>query len=202
MKPALILAAIAGGICADLTFVLTHAGLAAPASPGSIFAVLAMTPKGSYASVLAGVAVGAIVSFLVGSIILKASKDNGDEESLDEAQAKMKDMKAESKGAKASETAVNVSKADVKLIVFACDAGMGSSAMGESILKKALKDAGITDVGVKHSSVDSIPQEADVVFTQENLVERARKSAKTANIITVKNFLDRSKYDEFINTLK
>lgn len=74
--------------------------------------------------------------------------------------------------------------------------------MGESILKKALKDAGITDVGVKHSSVDSIPQEADVVFTQENLVERARKSAKTANIITVKNFLDRSKYDEFINTLK
>ncbi|AVK49291.1 PTS system mannitol-specific EIICB component [Clostridium beijerinckii] len=201
MKPALILAAIAGGICADLTFVLTHAGLAAPASPGSIFAVLAMTPKGSYASVLAGVAVGAIVSFLVGSIILKASKDNG-EQDIDEAQAKMKDMKAESKGAKASETAANVSKADVKLIVFACDAGMGSSAMGESILKKALKDAGITDVGVKHSSVDSIPQEADVVFTQENLVERARKSAKTANIITVKNFLDRSKYDEFINTLK
>lgn len=201
MKPALILAAIAGGICADLTFVLTHAGLAAPASPGSIFAVLAMTPKGSYASVLAGVAVGAIVSFLVGSIILKASKDNG-EQDIDEAQAKMKDMKAESKGAKASETAANVSKADVKLIVFACDAGMGSSAMGESILKKALKDAGITDVGVKHSSVDSIPQEADVVFTQENLVERARKSAKTANIITVKNFLDRSKYDEFIKTLK
>lgn len=201
MKPALILAAIAGGICADLTFVLTHAGLAAPASPGSIFAVLAMTPKGSYASVLAGVAIGAIVSFLVGSIILKASKDNG-EQDIDEVQAKMKDMKAESKGAKASETAANVSKADVKLIVFACDAGMGSSAMGESILKKALKDAGITDVGVKHSSVDSIPQEADVVFTQENLVERARKSAKTANIITVKNFLDRSKYDEFINTLK
>lgn len=202
MKPALILAAIAGGICADLTFVLTHAGLAAPASPGSIFAVLAMTPKGSYVSVLAGVVVGAIVSFLVGSIILKASKDNGEEENLEEAQAKMKGMKAESKGAKASETAVNVSKADVKLIVFACDAGMGSSAMGESILKKALKDAGITDVGVKHSSVDSIPQEADVVFTQENLVERARKSARTANIITVKNFLDRSKYDEFINTLK
>ncbi|ABR32432.1 PTS mannitol transporter subunit IICB [Clostridium beijerinckii] len=201
MKPALILAAIAGGICADLTFVLTHAGLAAPASPGSIFAVLAMTPKGSYVSVLAGVVVGAIVSFLVGSIILKASKDNG-EQDIDEAQAKMKDMKAESKGAKASETAANVSKADVKLIVFACDAGMGSSAMGESILKKALKDAGITDVGVKHSSVDSIPQEADVVFTQENLVERARKSARTANIITVKNFLDRSKYDEFINTLK
>ena len=202
MKPVLILAAIAGGICADLVFVLTHAGLRAAASPGSIFAVLTMTASDSYLGVLAGVAVGTIVSFLVASVILKASKDNGEGENLEEAQAKMKGMKAESKGAKASETAVNISKADVKLIVFACDAGMGSSAMGESILKKALKDAGITDVGVKHSSVDSIPQEADVVFTQENLVERARKSAKTANIITVKNFLDRSKYDEFINTLK
>ncbi|NRT74812.1 PTS mannitol transporter subunit IICB [Clostridium beijerinckii] len=202
MKPVLILAAIAGGICADLVFVLTHAGLRAAASPGSIFAVLTMTASDSYLGVLAGVAVGTIVSFLVASVILKASKDNGEGENLEEAQAKMKGMKAESKGAKASETAVNVSKADVKLIVFACDAGMGSSAMGESILKKALKDAGITDVGVKHSSVDSIPQEADVVFTQENLVERARKSARTANIITVKNFLDRSKYDEFINTLK
>ncbi len=202
MKPMLILAAIAGGICADLTFVLTHAGLAAPASPGSIFAVMAMTPRGSYASVLAGVAVATIVSFLVGSIILKASKDSG-EANLDEAQAKMKDMKAESKGAKTEETAVNVSKDDVKLIVFACDAGMGSSAMGESILKKALKDAGINGIEVKHSSVDSIPKEANVIFTQENLVERARSSASAAaNIITVKNFLDRSKYDEFINTLK
>jgi PTS system mannitol-specific IIC component len=202
MKPVLILAAIAGGICADLTFVLTGAGLQAPASPGSIFAVMAMTPRGSYASVLAGVAVGTIVSFLVGSIILKASKDSG-EANLDEAQAKMKDMKAESKGANVAETVVNVSKADVKLIVFACDAGMGSSAMGESILKKALKDAGINGIEVKHSSVDSIPKEANVIFTQENLVERARSSASSAaSIITVKNFLDRSKYDEFIDTLK
>lgn len=201
MKPMLLLAVIAGGISADLVFVLTGAGLAAPASPGSIFAVMAMTPKGGFIPVLAGVIVGAVVSFLVGSIILKSSKDNG-EESLDEAQAKIKDMKAESKGAKATAATANLSKADVKLIVFACDAGMGSSAMGESILKKALKDAGINDVAVKHSSVDSIPQDADVVFTQENLVERARKSANTANIITVKNFLDRSKYDEFISTLK
>ncbi|UZW16321.1 hypothetical protein OSC52_15635 [Clostridium pasteurianum] len=91
---------------------------------------------------------------------------------------------------------------EVKLIVFACDAGMGSSAMGESILRKALKDAGITNIDVKHSSVDSIPAGADVVFTQENLLERAKKSAESSRIITIKNFLDRSKYDEFINELK
>ena len=74
--------------------------------------------------------------------------------------------------------------------------------MGESILKKALKDAGINDITVKHSSVDSIPEGTDVVFTQENLLERARKSAGNANIITVKNFLDKAKYTEFIDTLK
>lgn len=197
MKPMLLLAVISGGICADLTFVLTKAGLAAPASPGSIFAVMAMTPKGSFMSVLAGVIVGAAVSFFVGSIILKSSKD--DEESFDEAQAKMKDMKAESKGATAQAT---VTSTNIKSIVFACDAGMGSSAMGESILKKALKDAGIEGITVKHSSVDSIPAGTDVVFTQENLQERARNSAGNAEIITVKNFLDRSKYDEFISSIK
>lgn len=202
MKPMLLLAVISGGLCADLVFVLTKAGLSAPASPGSIFAVLAMTPKGGYLPVLAGVAVGAVVAFLVGSIILKSSKDKEAGEEFDEAQAKIKGMKAESKGANTQVATENISKENVKLIVFACDAGMGSSAMGESILKKALKDAGINDVTVKHSSVDSIPNEADVVFTQENLVERARNSAKTAHIITIKNFLDRSKYDEFINTLK
>lgn len=200
MKPALLLAVIAGGICADLTFVLTKAGLVAAASPGSIFAVLAMTPKGGYASVLAGVAVGAIVSFLVASIIIKSSKDDVEIENFEDAQNKIKEMKVASKAQQILET--ETSNIDVKLVVFACDAGMGSSAMGESILKKALKDAGIDDVTVKHSSVDSIPEGTDVVFTQENLLERARNSAGRAKIITVKNFLDKAKYNEFIDTLK
>lgn len=196
MKPLLIIAVIAGGMSADLTFVLLHAGLVATPSPGSIFAILALAPKGGQLQVLAGVAVGAIVSFLVSSIIIKADK-NG-EEDLEAANKTMKDMKAVSKGQK-----IEASLSDVKLIVFACDAGMGSSAMGESILRKALKDAAIEGITVKHSSVDSIPIDANVVFTQENLVERAKKSAsKDVKLITISNFLDRSKYDEFINELK
>ena len=203
MKPLLLLAVIAGGICADLTFVLTKAGLVAAASPGSIFAVLAMTPKGGYLSVLAGVIVGALVSFIVASIIIKASKNDEDVmDDFDDAQAKSKEMKVQSKGQKTSQSEVRAINTNIKLIVFACDAGMGSSAMGESILKKALKDEGITNITVKHSSVDSIPEGTDVVFTQENLYERAKSSAGNANIITVKNFLDKSKYNEFINTLK
>lgn len=205
MKPMLLLAVIGGGIAANLTFVLTKAGLVAAASPGSIIAILGMTPKGGHLAVLAGVLVGTIVSFLIAAVILKTSK-NDTEESLDEAQAKIKNLKSESKGAKVSEatTAQTVNAgvpSDIRLIVFACDAGMGSSAMGESILRKKLKDAGL-QIPVKHAPVSQIPSEADVVFTQENLVDRARASAPNAHIIQVKNFLDNASYDNFINQLK
>lgn len=206
MKPALLLAVIAGGMSADLIFVLLHAGLVATPSPGSIFALLALSPKGGQLSVVAGVAVGAVVSFLVSSVILKRSKQKEESNDFDEAQAKMKEMKLSSKGQSTSPStsggSIAAISADIKLIVFACDAGMGSSAMGESILRKALKDASISGIDVKHSSVDSIPAGADVVFTQENLVERAKKSAESSRIITIKNFLDRSRYDEFINEIK
>jgi PTS system mannitol-specific IIC component len=199
MKPALILAVIAGGLAGDFTFVATHAGLVASPSPGSIFALMAMAPKGGLLPVLAGVAAATIASFLVAAVIIKRNPEV--EEDLEEAQSKVKEMKAESKGQ--ATLKAEISKSDISLIVFACDAGMGSSAMGESILKKALKDAGITNIDVQHSPVDDIPKSANVVFTQESLVERARKSASSdATIIAIKNFLDRSKYDEFINELK
>lgn len=204
MKPILLLAVIAGGMSADLIFVLLHAGLVATPSPGSIFALLALSPKGGQLSVVAGVATGAVVSFLVSSVILKRSKEQEESDDFHEAQTKMKEMKASSKGKSTSVGNGNIAaiSSDIKLIVFACDAGMGSSAMGESILRKTLKDAGISGIEVKHSSVDSIPFETDVVFTQENLVERAKKSAGASTIITIKNFLDRSTYEKFINDIK
>ena len=199
MKPALILAVIAGGLAGDFTFAATHAGLVASPSPGSIFALMAMAPKGGLLPVVAGVATSTIASFLVAAVIIKRNPEV--QEDLEEAQSKVKEMKAESKGQAALKS--EISKSDISLIVFACDAGMGSSAMGESILKKALKDAGITNIDVQHSPVDNIPKLANVVFTQESLVERARKSASSdTTIIAIKNFLDRSKYDEFINELK
>lgn len=201
MKPALLIAVIAAGMAGNLTFLLLDAGLVAAASPGSIIAVLGMTPKGSHLGVIAGMAVATVVSFLIASVILKGSK--GEEENLEDAQSKIKGMKAESKGniAPKAVSDVKVDANNVNLIVFACDAGMGSSAMGESILKKKIKEAGLS-ILVKHSPVSSIPKDADVVFTQENLVARARESAPQAKIITVKNFLDNASYDSFIAELK
>lgn len=100
MKPALLLAVIAGGLAGDFTFSITHAGLVASPSPGSIFALMAMSPKGGQFVVLLGVLAATVASFLVASVIIKRNPSSGDEEDLEEAQAKVKDMKAESKGKK------------------------------------------------------------------------------------------------------
>ena len=203
MKPLLILATIGGGLAADFTFVLLKAGLVATPSPGSIFAEMAMAPKGGLLPVLAGIAVGTVVSFLIASVILKRDKSEAemDVDSLNMAKNMVSQMKAESKGQTVS-TAAPVYSLDVpKKIVFACEAGMGSSAMGESILKKKIKDAGL-QIEVKHSAVNALPADTEVIFTQESLAGRAAQVAPNAKIITIKNFLEQSAYDDYLNSLK
>lgn len=201
MNPLLLLGVIGGGIAADFTFVVTGAGLVATASPGSIIAEILMSPKGGLFPILFGVAVGAVVSFLISSVIVKRSAYSEDaDQALSDAQSKVSQMKAESKGQVAAATTAAVSKMPA-LIIFACDAGMGSSAMGETLLRKKLKDAGITGIEVRHAPVNEIPADAEVVFTQQSLVERAASVVPNAAIITVNNFLDNKTYDRYIASL-
>jgi PTS system mannitol-specific IIC component len=182
-------------MAANFTFVLFKAGLVATPSPGSIFAQIAMSPKGGLLPVLLGIVVGAVVSFLIAAIIVKNDKTEGDIETLDTSKQIISQMKAESKGQNA------VSAILPKLIVFACEAGMGSSAMGESILKKKLKEAGL-NIDVKHYAVNEIPTDVGVIFTQESLAGRAAQVAPNAKIVTIKNFLEQAAYDEYIAGLK
>lgn len=199
MNPLLILAVIAGGASGVFMFQLLGAGLTAPASPGSILAILAMTPKGGYLPVLAGVVVAAAVSFFVALPLLKfAGKDTD----LADSQAKMKQMKAESKGVQAADTKAPAAMGEVHKIVFACDAGMGSSAMGATVLKKKLKEAGLTQIEVVHSPVSSIPADAQVVVTHNELGERAAHSNPNARLVLITNFLAAPEYDELVAELK
>jgi PTS system mannitol-specific IIC component len=69
--PIMLLSVIAGGFAADLWFTISGAGLVATPSPGSIFAYLAVIPRGQHFAVLTGVLIGAAVSFLVGAFILR-----------------------------------------------------------------------------------------------------------------------------------
>lgn len=207
MNPLLLLAAIGGSLAAMTYYTIFDLGLSGPASPGSIIAYLLMAPKGSTLAVLLGVVIAAAVSFVIAIPIIRLA-GNKHEGSLEDASAKMKDMKAASKGEAVSATAEEVGlqtaaiPADkIKHIVFACDAGMGSSAMGASVLKKKIQKAGL-DIEVTHASVSSIPPEAQIVVTHQDLKERAMKSAPQARLVTITNFMTAPEYDELVESLK
>lgn len=196
MNPVLLLATIGGSASALIYYSLTGLGLSGPASPGSIIAYFAMAPKGSTLAVLLGVVIAMAVSFIIAMPIIKMTGDKKGA-NLEEATAQMKSMKAESKGAKAEEA----KKEDIKHIVFACDAGMGSSAMGATVLKKKLTKAGL-DIEVTHASVSDIPKEAQIVVTHKDLRERAEKSAPQARLVLITNFMAAPEYDQLVSDLK
>ncbi|AKU25421.1 PTS mannitol transporter subunit IICB [Geobacillus sp. DSP4a] len=210
MRPVLILAAMAGGVSGVFTFTILNAGLVAVPSPGSIFALLAMTPKGNYFGVLAGVFVAAAVSFLVASVFLKSAKQKEGEEDLAKAAEKMQQLKGKQSQVAAAlqqqeEVATAVAEqavpARVKRIVFACDAGMGSSAMGASILRNKVQKAGL-DIEVTNTAINQLPADADIVVTHQNLTDRAKAKLPNAYHVSVENFLNSPKYDELIEQLK
>ncbi|WP_141433188.1 PTS mannitol transporter subunit IICB [Bacillus sp. 03113] len=206
MKPLMLLAVIAGGISGVFTFTIFHAGLVAVPSPGSIFALMAMTPRGGYLGVIAGVLVSATVSFTVATLIHKSSKKEAD---LTSATEKMESLKGKKSsvgevltGSTAYETNKKISFQHVQKIIFACDAGMGSSAMGASILRNKVKNAQIDGVEVINKSINNLPYDADIVITHKDLTDRAKAKLPHTYHVSVDNFLNSPKYDEIVSQLK
>ena len=198
MNPLLLLSVIAGGASVIFVEQMFGAGLSAPASPGSIIAILGMTPRGGYLPVILGVLVATAVSFFISMPILKfAAKD----EDLESSKNRMKEMKNAAKGIADEKKAVAVDTKDIRKIVFACDAGMGSSAMGATVLKKKLTAAGLGGIEVMHSPVSSIPSDAQIVVTHQELGERAGHSNPNARLVLITNFLAAPEYDELIKEL-
>ena len=186
MNPAVIIAPIVGNACAILFFSIMNAGLNGPAAPGSIIAFIMMSPRDSILVSIIGVVIAAAVSFVIASPIVKMAGAKN----LDEAQSKMQQMKAEAKGT-AVPAAASVPLTEggaVKKVIFACDAGMGSSAMGATKFRNRIK-AERPDLIVTNTSVDNIPADADVVVCQQVLADRARASAPQAHLVAIGNFL-------------
>ncbi|MGX7418230.1 PTS mannitol transporter subunit IICB [Carnobacterium gallinarum] len=212
MKPALLLSAIAGGMTGVLTFSLFNVGLVAPASPGSIFAILALTPRGDYVGILAGVIAATAASFVVSVLIMKLSKEV-DEDALQEAESKMSDLKGKKAMTPSSSSGVVFASASqqtaaslgfptsVNKIIFACDAGMGSSAMGASVLRNKVKKAGLT-IEVVNAAIAQLPTDGDIIVTHRDLTDRATEKLPNAYHISVDNFLNSKKYDELVSQLQ
>lgn len=190
-RPVLILAAIAGSAAGVLFFSLSDAGLVAPASPGSILSVLAMAPKGKTFIVLLGVVISAAVSLVVAApFIRRASKTKTEG---DPAVGKLPQS--------AAGISPHTAERSVRKVIFACDAGMGSSALGATRFRKRLRDAGI-GIAVGNSAADHIPADADVVVCQSVLAERIAAAAQNAELIVIDNFLSDPSLDALFSRLK
>ncbi|PPF88747.1 PTS mannitol transporter subunit IIB [Subtercola sp. Z020] len=234
MKPMTIIAAILGGMTGVFVNVLFQTGLRAPASPGSIIAILIQTAPDSYVGVILSVIASAAVSFLVTAVILRASRkrdlaaENAGDLSAAIAQTQANKGKessvlghlqadglANEAGGLADlstrdrDAAEEVSRAQeaqsmtaVHNIVFACDAGMGSSAMGASVLRNKIKKAGITDVTVVNKAISNLTDDIDLVITHQDLTARARQQSPSAEHVSVDNFMSSPKYDEIVGLLE
>ncbi len=178
MNPMLILSVILGGVSGVLIFSIFSVGLVATPSPGSIFSILFLAAKGDAFKILLGIMVSTVVSFLVSGFFIKRTS----EDDLNKAKSGVKDLKNNS-------SSVLIDFSNINKIVFSCDAGMGSSAMGASKFRNRLKKEGI-NIEVSYSSVDSIPSDAQVVVTHDNLKDRVLNANKNLQVIGIQNFLN------------
>ena len=208
MKPILILAMIGGGMTQIFVNVLFDTGLRAPAAPGSIIAVYANTASGSYIGVTLSVIAGAAVTFAIASVLLKLDKSDDSGEDLAAATSSMESMKGRSSiassvlvgGAPAGATAT--ATREIRNIVFACDAGMGSSAMGASVLRKKIHDSGHPEVTVVNKAIANLEDDVDLVVTHQDLTERAREKSPSAVHVSVDNFMGSPRYDEIVTMVQ
>ncbi len=220
MKPVLILALIAGGMTGVTTNMVLGGALRAPAAPGSIIAVIAQTASGAYFAVILSVILSAAVTFVIAAVILRASRkrdlaamaatDDAFGAAITQTEAakgKSSDALGNLRGAAATSTGGGVEPAvmterTISNIVFACDAGMGSSAMGASVLRNKIKKAGIEDVTVTNKAIAALDGSADLVITQNQLTDRARQKTPEAIHVSVDNFMNSPKYDEVVELVR
>src|SRR3954453_6691805 len=220
-KPKLLLGTIAGGMVGIGTLVVFGAGLRAPAAPGSIIAVFAQTPAGSFLGVGLSVLLAATTSFLICSLLLRMDR-NKDEVDLAAATTEMEALKGskssvagmlspeerrEQQLEEQSEAGEEAHEAKsrrepVHSIVFACDAGMGSSAMGASVLRNKIKKAGFGDVDVKNVAIANLTDDVDLIVTHQDLTPRARTMSPSAQHVSVDNFMNSPQYDAIVEELK
>ncbi|MFJ3385897.1 MULTISPECIES: PTS mannitol transporter subunit IICB [unclassified Curtobacterium] len=224
-KPVLFIAVILGGATGVATNVAFHSGLVAPASPGSIFAVLGATAKDSFVGVILSVVFSAAVSFAVASFFLITTRKRdlatggGDmTAAFDKMQAtKGRDANAATAGLFGNNSPANEQESEAALggvgagtatttrvenVVFACDAGMGSSAMGASVLRNKIKKAGIEGVTVVNKAIANLSGDEDLIITQEELTDRAKQKNPNAQHVSVGNFMNAPQYDQVVDQLK
>lgn len=178
MDPRLFLAVIAGGMSGTLVFQIFNVGLSAPASPGSLVAILANTPTDARLAVFSGIFVSFLCSFAIASLLLKRQRGIEPVSII-----KMKE-----------EDQVETVTPNYQQILFVCDAGMGSSAMGASLLSRQLKAVDL-EIPVTYQSVHQMKwQPKTLVVIQAELKQLAQKYVPEKDMVSVQIFLEIKSY--------
>ena len=208
MKPKMILAVIAGGMSGLFVGSILGAGLVAPASPGSIIAYFAVTPRSGYLPMIADVLVATAVSFAVASALFGFGHGAKAEVEA-EAVAAVPETPttawtppgtAGTSSVATATTTRTINGRDVKRLVIACDAGMGSSVMVASAMKKKLASSGVE---VTHTPVNGIPADAQLILCHSGLLDRARKIAPaTAVIVPFEQYMGDPAFTKVENAIK
>ena len=182
-RPLLLLPVIIGNICALSFFTLTDFGLVAPASPGSLISIILRSPRGRTLIGILGVFIATAISFLLAIPIIKARPD----------------FQGENENTPSTEDGALVKPlpGTIRKIVFACDAGMGSSALGATRFKARLMKNGLGSITCTNSAVDSIPDDADIVVCQSNLADRVHGH----EVVRITNFISDPALDSLLGRL-
>lgn len=203
-KPKAIIGPIVGNIAGLFTLQILGGGTVAAVSPGSIFALLAMTPKGSFIANIAGYVVALVVTTLVTGLAIGFGKHQNEDDSIVIPEQKELDEKTVIIN-KPSEQTHSTFTTEVKKIIFACDAGMGSSVMAVSLMRNKLNKA-MLDIEVDHMAIQDLDDCADIIVTSEALVPRVKDTisgfSKEIPVYPMTNLLDSKTYDALIDMLK
>ena len=183
-RPMLLLPIIIGNVCALSFFTLTDFGLVAPASPGSLISIILMSPRGRTLIGILGVFIATAISFLLSIPIIKSRPD----------------FQGENEQAPSTDESTSTAplSGTIRKIVFACDAGMGSSALGATRFKARLMKNGLGSIVCVNSAVDVIPADADLVVCQSTLADRVQEH----EIVRITNFISDPALDALLDRLK
>ena len=201
-NPLTLIGMICAGISATGIVTMMNAGCVATPSPGSIFAVIAMTPKDSMLAVIIAVAVSTVVSFVINSFFVKRYTAKGGSGELGESVIP--------EGVMSSSFSVtnDVTKGvdglqlkGIKKIVVACDAGMGTSTMSAAVLRKKVNAAGLP-IEVINTAIQKIPSDADLVVTHKELTGTALEAQPHKQHLSISDYLKAPEYDALVEKLK
>jgi len=201
-NPLLILSAIGGGMAGNYIFELLNCGLVSVSSPASVLFMMILSPHGSLLNNLIGIFLSAAVSFLLAVCLLKFSKKPVVINIKNDKVLKSLGSAVPFATVEHEETIGAASRrhGPIQQIVFACEAGMGSSALAAAMLRKHLKKYHLA-IDVSHCSVNAIPSSVELIITHQQFYAMLKHDYPDKYVIKINSFVDEVEYDLVVQFL-